>query len=117
MVKSGVISKADQNCIEALKRSSMHHNFKNLYGIKQLNDLGAVNHFIVGDKDIFLNNPNGIMSLDVNNDKKPDYIDICYSSEGINFNIWCSQQKQKKLFHDYVYLDFEVISNCNDKEY
>ena len=117
LVKSEIFSKADQNCIEALNRSSIDHNFKNFYGIKQLNDLGVVNHFIVGDKDIFLDNSNGVVSLDINNDKKPDYFDMCYSSEGVHFNIWDSPQKQKKLFHDYVYLDFETVDNCSEKDY
>ncbi|WP_180089685.1 hypothetical protein [Acinetobacter sp. YH12219] len=117
LVKSEVISKANQNCIEVLKRSSIDHDFKNFYKIKSLNTLGVVNHFIVGDKEIFLNGPKGIISLDINNDKKPDYIDMCYSSEGLHFNIWDSPQKTNKLFHDYVYLNFETIDNCGEKDY
>lgn len=117
LVKSEIISKGNQIFIEALNRSSIDNSLKNFYNTKKLNDLGVVNHFIVGDKNIFLNNSNGVMSLDINNDKKSDYFDMFYSSEGVHFNIWDSSQKQQKLFHDYVYLDFETIDNCSEKDY
>ena len=117
LVQSEIVSKADQNCIEALKRSSIDHDFKNFYKIKMPNNLEVVNHFIVADKGTFLNDSQSLKKLDINNDDKPDYVDMCYSSEGVHFNIWDSQQKLKNLFRDYVYLDFETIDNCSEKDY
>lgn len=117
LVQSEIISKADQNCIEALKRSSIDHDFKNFYKIKIPNNLEVVNHFIVANKGVFLNDSKSLKTLDINNDDKSDYVDMCYSSEGVHFNIWDSQQKLKNLFRDYVYLDFETIDNCSEKDY
>jgi hypothetical protein len=106
------------DCVNTLKRSSVEKEYSQFYGLKVAENSYLINHFIVGDDKLVLQQKRGQPSaLDINQDGKADFFDMCYSSEGLHFNIWDSPNKKVKLFHDAVYLDFNTIDNCEDRDY
>lgn len=108
MFNAVINSNPEKNCIDALIESSVDHKFKYFYGLELPDNIGITNHFILSKK---LNNIPVTLNID------SDYFDMCYSSEGIHFNIWDSIKKKERFFHDYVYLNFDTIDNCSEEDY
>ncbi|OTG63871.1 hypothetical protein [Acinetobacter silvestris] len=111
-------SSPDNECVKALNRSSVERNFSYFYGLDEKIESGVVDYFIVGEEKMILKQKNGQpLALDLNQDGKADFLDMCYSSEGSHFNIWDSSNKKVKFYHDAIYLDFDTINNCQEKDY
>lgn len=111
-------SNPEINCVNELKRSTVETDYSNFYGLDNPIKLGIVNYFILGDDQLILRNKDKkILSFDLNQDGKPDFFDMYYSSEGLHFNIWESSRKKAKIFHDAVYLDFETVDDCKKEDY
>lgn len=104
------------DCINSLKES-MDNDYRYFYGLNKLsNEEDIVNYFLVGNEKFFLKK-DGVSYIDLNQDGNSDFLDMCYSSEGLHFNIWDSKSKNIRLFHDYISLGFDTIDNCDEKDY
>lgn len=59
-----------------------------------------------------------IVGINLLGQKQAQRITECASSEGTHFNIWQTDgAKFKKLLHRYTYLNMDLESNCQDKDY
>jgi len=60
----------------------------------------------------------GKVRTDLNNDGRLESFRVCTSNEGFHLTIWAGEPlKNKRLWHEYYYLGYDVEPNCTEKDY
>ena len=60
----------------------------------------------------------GIVSCDLDGDRRKEFFRICTSNEGNHLTIWSGKPLQgKKRWHSYYYLGYDVVPSCKRKDY
>ena len=60
----------------------------------------------------------GVVSLDLNSDKKREYFRACYSNEGLHLTVWTGKPLVgKRIWHSYYSLGYDVEPNCKKADY
>jgi len=62
--------------------------------------------------DYVISNVNGYQTVDLNGDKKPDFLSQCFSSEGIHFTVNDGAVNGPALWASYYYLAYDLEANC-----
>lgn len=61
---------------------------------------------------------NGLATLDINDDGKPEFFRGCTSNEGLHLTVWTGKPLiGKRIWHSYYHFNFDTESTCRKKDY
>lgn len=61
---------------------------------------------------------NGLASVDLDQDGKPEYFRVCAATEGLHLTVWSGKPLVgKRIWHTYYYLGYDTEADCKKKDW